>query len=177
MIIIDEMDALCGKRRTPDSSGDVRNLVVNQILAKMDGVDQMNNFLMIGTTNRPETIDPALLRPGRFELQLEVGLPNEKGRREILGMKTRGMVEEGVLSEDMVGPGGLLDELAEATEGFSGADLMGLVRKASLMAMDRCIDFGDASAPPDLSKLNLESYDFHRAMAMIVKSKMETVKN
>ena len=78
VIIIDEMDALCGKR-TPGSSCDVRNSVVNQILAKMDGVDQINNFLMIGTTNRPETIDPALLRLGRFELQLEVGIPNEKG--------------------------------------------------------------------------------------------------
>ena len=85
------------------------------------------------------------------------------------------MVEEGILSEDMVGPGGLLDELAEATEGFSGADLMGLVRKASLMAMDRCVDFGDASAPPDLSKLKLESDDFHRALAVIVESKVENV--
>ena len=174
VIIIDEIDALCGKR-TPGSSCDVRNSVVNQILAKMDGVDQINNFLMIGTTNHPETIDPALLRPGRFELRLEVGLPNEAGRRDILGMKTRGMVEEGVLGEDMVGPGSVLDNLAKATQGFSGADLMGLVRKASLMAMDRCIDFSDASAPPDLSKLKLGSDDFHRAMAEIVESKVENV--
>ena len=90
VIVIDEIDAVFRKRVESDDSGSItRNSVVNQILSKLDGVNALNNILLIGMTNRKELLDDALLRPGRLEVQIEVPLPDESGRREILQVKMK----------------------------------------------------------------------------------------
>jgi len=111
IIILDEMDAIARKRgsMTSDTTG-VRDSVVNQLLAKIDGVKEANNILVVGLTNRPELLDPALLRPGRLEVQLRVELPDRKGRRDILSIHTRKMREDKALSEDAIE---LLDDLSD----------------------------------------------------------------
>ena len=149
VIILDEMDAIARKRGAAvgDTSG-VRDSVVNQLLAKMDGVVEASNVLVIGLTNRPELLDEALLRPGRFEVKLEVGLPDLAGRRDILRIHTRAMRSHGALAEDAMcfidaaDATCSLDELPgpslpELTEFFSGAELAGLVRSAASFALGR----------------------------------------
>lgn len=146
IIILDEMDAIAKKRgsATSDSTG-VRDSVVNQLLAKMDGVNQANNILVVGLTNRPELLDPALLRPGRLEVQLRVELPDRIGRRDILRIHTRKMKEEGALAPAALA---LLEDLDEngmpaQCEHFTGAELAGLVRSAASFALARCFQDGD----------------------------------
>lgn len=143
IIILDEMDAIARKRGSvsSDTTG-VRDSVVNQLLAKMDGVKEANNVLVVGLTNRPELLDPALLRPGRLEVQLRVELPDVNGRRDILRIHTRKMREAGGLSDsafEMLEDLGK-DGIPSKTEHFSGAELAGLVRSAASFALARSID-------------------------------------
>lgn len=98
----------------------------------MDGVDQLNNILIIGMTNRIDMIDEALLRPGRLEVHMEISLPDEKGRLQILNIHTAAMRKNGVLDRDVD-----LLELASRTKNFSGAELNGLVKSATSFAMNR----------------------------------------
>ncbi|NXS65216.1 NSF ATPase, partial [Pandion haliaetus] len=112
----------------------VHDTVVNQLLSKIDGVEQLNNILVIGMTNRPDLIDEALLRPGRLEVKMEIGLPDEKGRFQILHIHTVRMREHQLLAEDVD-----IAELAVETKNFSGAELEGLVRAAQSTAMNRHI--------------------------------------
>ena len=139
VIIFDEMDALARTRGSlsGDSSG-VRDSVVNQLLAKLDGVRQMDNVLVIGLTNRRDLIDPALLRPGRMEVHLEIQAPDEAGRNEILGIHLRKLRSAGRLEDDA------WDSVAELardkTSGWSGAELAGLVRSATSFALQRALD-------------------------------------
>lgn len=145
IIILDEMDAIARKRgsASSDTTG-VRDSVVNQLLAKMDGVKQANNILVVGLTNRPELIDPALLRPGRLEVQLRVELPDLHGRRDIFRIHTRQMKESnGITSEAE----SFIEDLGESglparSEYFSGAEIAGLVRSAASFALARCVDAG-----------------------------------
>lgn len=124
IIILDEMDAIARKRgsMTSDTTG-VRDSVVNQLLAKIDGVKEAPNILVVGLTNRPELLDPALLRPGRLEVQLRIELPDRLGRRDILRIHTRKMREDCALGEDAIefiestGDEGL----GSLTDKFSGA--------------------------------------------------------
>jgi SpoVK/Ycf46/Vps4 family AAA+-type ATPase len=158
IIILDEMDAIARKRgsMSSDSTG-VRDSVVNQLLAKMDGVKEANNVLVVGLTNRPELLDPALLRPGRLEVQLRVELPDLVGRRDILRIHTRRMREAGGMSPSVVD---LIEDLSEfgipaRSEHFTGAELAGLVRSAASFALARTI--GDDKeegivAVPDIEK-------------------------
>jgi SpoVK/Ycf46/Vps4 family AAA+-type ATPase len=135
----------------------VRDSVVNQLLAKLDGVENCGNVLVIGMTNRRELIDEAMLRPGRLEVHVEVGLPSEEGRRQILDIHTRRMVEAGFLPRAAWegefdneegggggggggGRGGILEALVGRTEGFTGAELAGLVRAASSFAVARHLE-------------------------------------
>lgn len=140
------MDAIARKRgtMTSDTTG-VRDSVVNQLLAKMDGVVDAPNILVVGLTNRPELLDPALLRPGRLEVQLRVELPDLLGRRDILGIHTRQMRDAGALRDDAVR---LLEDdgekgLAARTEHYSGAELAGLVRSAASFALARSLEGKD----------------------------------
>lgn len=143
VIILDEMDAIARKRGSVsgDTTG-VRDSVVNQLLAKMDGVKEANNVLVVGLTNRPELLDPALLRPGRLEVQLRVELPDLKGRRDILRIHTRRMKEASGLSPDAISA---LEDLGNGgfpsrTEYFTGAELAGLIRSAASFALARTVD-------------------------------------
>ncbi|KAI2666197.1 Vesicle-fusing ATPase [Labeo rohita] len=134
IIIFDELDAICKQRGTGASSTGVHDTVVNQLLSKIDGVEQLNNILVIGMTNRPDLIDEALMRPGRFEVKMEIGLPDEKGRLQILNIHTSKMREFNLLSGDVD-----VKELAAETKNYSGAELEGLVRAAQSTAMNRHI--------------------------------------
>ncbi|XP_033975381.1 vesicle-fusing ATPase-like [Trematomus bernacchii] len=134
IIIFDEIDAICKQRGSMAGSTGVHDTVVNQLLSKIDGVEQLNNILVIGMTNRPDLIDDALLRPGRLEVKMEIGLPDEKGRVQILQIHTARMRQNDLLSADVD-----VKELAVETKNYSGAELEGLVRAAQSTAMNRHI--------------------------------------
>ncbi|XP_042364017.1 vesicle-fusing ATPase-like [Plectropomus leopardus] len=134
IIIFDEIDAICKQRGSMAGSTGVHDTVVNQLLSKIDGVEQLNNILVIGMTNRPDLIDEALLRPGRLEVKMEIGLPDEKGRIQILNIHTAKMRQYELLGTDVD-----IKELAVETKNYSGAELEGLVRAAQSTAMNRHI--------------------------------------
>uniref|UniRef100_A0A3Q3VR09 Vesicle-fusing ATPase n=1 Tax=Mola mola TaxID=94237 RepID=A0A3Q3VR09_MOLML len=134
IIIFDEIDAICKQRGSMAGSTGVHDTVVNQLLSKIDGVEQLNNILVIGMTNRPDLIDEALLRPGRLEVKMEIGLPDEKGRIQILHIHTAKMRQHNLLASDVD-----VKELAVDTKNYSGAELEGLVRAAQSTAMNRHI--------------------------------------
>lgn len=101
IIIFDEIDAICRQRGTRNDGTGVHDTVVNQLLSKIDGVDALNNILLIGMTNRRDMIDEALLRPGRLEVQMEIGLPDEKGRLQILRIHTAKMRQNNLLDPNV----------------------------------------------------------------------------
>ncbi len=123
VVFFDEIDALLANRADADA---VSSRVIGQFLAEMDGISSLGNVIILGATNRPESLDPALLRPGRFEQVLEFKLPSESDRAEILGVHLRGRATAGELN---------LDALAAKTEGWSGADLEWLVRRAAMLVL------------------------------------------
>ena len=133
IIFIDELDSLVPSRGGGLGEPQVTERVVNTILSEMDGLEELQNVVVIGATNRPTLIDPALLRPGRFDDLIYVGTPDAAGRRQILGIHTRNMP----LADDVD-----LDSLAKRTERFTGADLEDLVRRAGLTALRRGLDTG-----------------------------------
>ncbi len=104
---------------------------------EMDGVDQLNNILIIGMTNRLDMIDEALLRPGRLEVHMEISLPDEKGRFQILNIHTAKMRTNGILDRDVN-----IEELASVTKNFSGAEIGGLVKSATSFAFNRHVKVG-----------------------------------
>ncbi|AFZ74414.1 AAA family ATPase [Natronobacterium gregoryi] len=132
IIFFDEIDSIAGQR---DDEGDAENRVVGQLLTLMDGLDARGEVIVIGATNRVDTIDPALRRGGRFDREIQIGVPDEKGRKEILEVHTRGMP----LSEDVD-----IDGIARRTHGFVGADLDAVASEAAMAAIrDRPTDTGD----------------------------------
>lgn len=135
IIIFDEIDAICKARGSVRSGTGVHDTVVNQILSKMDGVDSLNNILVIGMTNRKELIDPALLRPGRLEVHVEISLADEPGRLQILQIHTKDMRMNKILGPDVD-----LTKIAELTKNFSGAELAGLVKSAASFALYGLVD-------------------------------------
>uniref|UniRef100_A0A1I7UD63 Vesicle-fusing ATPase n=1 Tax=Caenorhabditis tropicalis TaxID=1561998 RepID=A0A1I7UD63_9PELO len=166
IIIFDEIDAICKQRGSMAGSSSVHDTVVNQLLSKMDGVEQLNNILVIGMTNRRDMIDEALLRPGRLEVQIEVSLPDEFGRLQILRIHTARMREYNKLDPNVD-----LDELSKRTKNFSGAELEGLVRAAQSSAMNRLVKAGNkAEVDPDaIEKLVINPGDFEHALENDVK--------
>ncbi|XP_046636023.1 vesicle-fusing ATPase 1-like [Daphnia pulicaria] len=132
IIILDEIDAICKSRGSVAGASGVHDTVVNQLLAKIDGVEPLNNILVIGMTNRRDMIDEALLRPGRLEVQMEIGLPSETGRAQILKIHTARMRDNKKIASDVD-----LQELAVLTKNFSGAEIEGLVRAAQSTALNR----------------------------------------
>lgn len=164
IVILDEMDAICKSRGTVRDGTGVSDSVVNQLLSKIDGVDSLNNILLIGMTNRKDMIDDALLRPGRLEVHVEIGLPDVKGRNQILNIHTKNMKEHNRLTAEVIDR---LPEIAEKCRNFSGAELEGLVKAASSYALTRCVDVKDLSKAPDANNLILEYSDFERALGDI----------
>ena len=132
VIIIDEIDAMCKNRSSQRGDAGSNDQVVNQLLAKMDGVNSLNNVLMIGMTNRLEEIDQALLRPGRFEVKVLIGIPDESGRGEILNIHTKYWKENGSLASDVS-----IAEIASKSKNFTGAELKGLCNAALSHALMR----------------------------------------
>lgn len=132
IIIFDELDAVFKQRGSRGDGTGVGDNVVNQLLSKMDGVNQLNNILVIGMTNRKDLIDNALMRPGRFEIQLEIPLPDKDGRKQIFTIHTQRMRDENILGQDVN-----MDELAEQTKNYSGAEIAGVVRAASQTGLTR----------------------------------------
>lgn len=160
IIIFDEMDAIMKHRGSSGSSSGVGDTVVNQLLSKIDGVDSLNNILIIGMTNRKDMIDEAILRPGRLEIHIEITLPTEEGRVQILNIKTQKMKENNRITQDVMDK---LPLLANLTKNFTGAELEGLVRNAASFALDRNIDKKNLQGS-DPSKVKLEWGDFENAL-------------
>src|SRR5919197_500319 len=126
IIFIDEIDSIAPKRE--EVSGDVEKRVVSQLLTLMDGISSRGKIVVIGATNRPNAIAPGLIRPGRFDREIEIGIPDEEGRFDILQIHTRGMP----LTEDVN-----LESIAKVTHGFVGADLEALSKEAAMRSLRR----------------------------------------
>src|SRR5207248_2240376 len=136
IIFIDELDSLVPMRGGGLGEPQVTERVVNTISAEMDGLEELQNVVVIGATNRPTLVDPALLRPGRFDELIFVGVPDTPGRQRILAIHTRNMP----LADDVD-----LESLARRTERFTGADLEDLVRRAGLTALRRGLETAKVS--------------------------------
>jgi transitional endoplasmic reticulum ATPase len=165
IVFIDEIDAIAPKRE--EAFGDVEKRVVAQLLALMDGMSERGNVIVLGATNRPESIDPALRRPGRFDREIEVGVPNAEGRLEILQIHTRGMP----LAQDID-----LPTLAKDLHGYTGADIKSLCREAAMKAIRRYlpeIDLEEAKVSPNtLEVMVIKNKDFKDGMKEIIPTAM-----
>jgi transitional endoplasmic reticulum ATPase len=168
IIFIDELDAIAPKRE--EVTGEVEKRVVSQLLALMDGLKARGKVVVIGATNRPNALDPALRRPGRFDREIEIGVPNQSGRLEILQIHTRGMP----LADDVN-----LKALASVTHGFVGADLEALCKEAALRALRKILpelDFEATSVPAEiLNKITVTMPDFQDALKEVEPSAMREV--
>ncbi len=168
IIFIDEIDAIAPKRS--EVTGEVEKRVVAQLLALMDGLESRGQVIVIGATNRPNALDPALRRPGRFDREIEIGIPDKRGRREILQIHTRGMP----LASDVD-----LDKLAEMTKGYTGADIAALCREAAMKCIRRIlpsIDFNEERISPEiLNSLEVTMRDFHEAYREITPTALREV--
>jgi len=169
IIFIDEIDAIAPKRE--DATGEVEKRVVSQLLTMMDGLKTRGKVVVIGATNRPDSIDPALRRPGRFDREIEVGVPDKKGRLSILKIHTRGMP----LTKDVD-----LDELAGKTHGFVGADISALAKEAAMSVLRRNLNkFNleeDSEIPAELlAELKITKNDFDEALKTVRPSAMREV--
>ena len=230
IIFIDEIDAIAPKRE--EVVGEVEKRVVSQLLTLMDGLKGRGKVIVIAATNRPDALDPALRRPGRFDREIEVGVPDKAGRKEILQIHTRGMplepdydkatvlkvlkellkretferaklerlierveaaksdeeVKEALKSESEVYPevrsrliDRMLEEIAEKTHGFVGADLAALAREAAMVVLRRLINEGKISPeqeriPPEvLQELRVRKADFYEALKMVEPSALREV--
>lgn len=163
LIIFDELDAICRQRGTTQNGTGVNDSIVNQLLSKIDGVNSLNNLLIIGMTNRLDLIEEALLRPGRFEVQMEIGLPDERGRCQILRIHTSSMRENNYMAEDIN-----LDDIASRTKNYSGAELEGVVKSAASFALNRQVsDINNLQKKIDYSKLKVTKADFEQALSEV----------
>jgi len=168
IIFIDELDSIAPKRE--DVSGEVERRVVAQLLTLLDGIQGRDNVIVIGATNRPDAIDPALRRGGRFDRELEIGVPDKHGRSEIIGIHTRGMP----ISDDFE-----VEWLLDNTHGFVGADISALVREAAMKALRRYlpeIDLDEEQIPTEvLEKMEVKMADFKLAIKEIEPSALREI--
>lgn len=160
IIIFDEFDAIAKSRGTANNGTGVNDSIVNQLLSKIDGVEALNNILLIGMTNRKDMIDDAILRPGRLEVHVEIGLPDEEGRVQILNIHTAEMRKNGILGADVSIP-----DIASRTKNYTGAEIEGLVKAACSYVFARQIDLNDLSKLKDPSALQVTREDFDRALS------------
>jgi len=168
IIFIDEIDAIASKR--DEAVGEVEKRMVAQLLSLMDGMEERGDVIVIGATNRPDTLDPALRRAGRFDREIEIGIPSEDERKEILQIHTRGMpLADGVD----------LDKMAKRTHGFVGSDLEALAREAAMKTLRRLfpeIDLEEEQVPIEiLEELEVKKQDFEEAFKEVQPSAMREV--
>ncbi len=172
IIFIDEIDSIAPKRE--EVQGEVERRVVAQLLTLMDGMKERGHVIVIGATNRIDAVDPALRRPGRFDREIDIGVPDKKGRKEILTIHSRAMP----LNMDEEKKSQFLDEIADLTYGFVGADLAALSRESAMNALRRYlpeIDL-DKPIPTDiLEKMAVVEDDFRDALKMIEPSSLREV--
>ncbi|MFB5617036.1 MAG: CDC48 family AAA ATPase [Nitrosopumilus sp.] len=165
IVFIDEIDAIAPKRE--EAYGDVEKRVVAQLLALMDGLNDRGNVIVLGATNRPDSIDPALRRPGRFDREFEISVPNEDGRLEILLIHTRGMP----VAEEID-----LKDLAAELHGYTGADIKSLCREAAMKAIRRYLPEIDLEtekiSSEVLQSMQIKLIDFYDAMHEVVPTAM-----
>jgi len=169
IIFIDELDAIAPKRE--ETQGEVERRVVAQLLTLMDGLNKRGNVVVMGATNRPNSLDPALRRPGRFDREISFGVPNEQGRLIVLKIHTRNMP----LKEDIN-----LNEIARLTHGFVGADLEALTKEAAMHSLRRIlpkINLKEKGRVPQehLDKLRISMTDFREALKLVRPSTMREV--
>jgi transitional endoplasmic reticulum ATPase len=168
IIFIDELDAIAPKRE--EVTGEVERRVVAQLLALMDGLSGRGNVIVIGATNRPGALDPALRRPGRFDREIEIGVPDKQGRYEIVQIHTRGMP----LATDVD-----LKKLADMTHGYTGADVSSLGRETAMKSLRRYlpqINLEEERIPPSvLEKMEVTMEDFINAYKEITPTAMREV--
>jgi transitional endoplasmic reticulum ATPase len=168
IIFIDEIDSIAPKRE--EVSGDVEKRVVSQLLTLMDGIQSRGKLVVIGATNRPNAIDPALRRPGRFDREIDIGIPDEQGRLDILLIHSRGMP----LTEDVN-----LESIAKVTHGFVGADLEALSKEAAMRSLRRIlpeINLEQPKIPAEiLNKIKITKQDFDEALRDVQPSAMREV--
>jgi len=168
IIFLDELDSIAPKRE--EVSGEMERRMVAQLLSLMDGLKERTNVIVIGATNRPDAIDPALRRPGRFDREIELGVPDFDGRREIFQIHTRGMP----FAEDVN-----LDEFSELTYGFVGADIAALTREAAMNSLRRVlpeIDLDKPTIPRELLEgLVVQKLDFELALREVQPSALREI--
>jgi len=167
IIFIDEIDSIAPKRS--DTSGEVERRVVSQLLSLMDGLQSRGHIIVVGATNRINALDEALRRPGRFDREIEFGVPTVKGRSEIFQIHTRGMP----LEDDVV-----LNRYSEITHGFAGADIMAVCREAALFALRRILPKINLDEPIPLDiiqELRISDKDFVQAINMVEPSAMREI--
>jgi transitional endoplasmic reticulum ATPase len=175
IVFIDEIDAIAPKRG--EVQGEVERRVVAQLLSLMDGLQARGRVIVIGATNRPDAIDPALRRPGRFDREIVIGVPNRNGRKEILQIHTRGMpiVDESDNADEVVD----LDKLADLTHGFVGADLESLCKEAAMSALRGIldeVDLEEEAIPPEvLENIEVTKKDFEEALKVAEPSALREV--
>ena len=168
IIFIDELDAIAPKRE--ETQGEVERRTVAQLLTLMDGLNSRGQVVVIGATNRPDSLDPALRRPGRFDREIEIGVPDRDERKEVLEIHTRNMP----LSDDVD-----LDKIADSTHGFVGADLESLCKEAAMRVVRRLIpeiNQSDEEIPEEtLKKIIVTNDDFKEALKEIQPSALREV--
>ncbi|MDE1763087.1 MAG: CDC48 family AAA ATPase [Thaumarchaeota archaeon] len=168
IVFIDEIDSIAPKRE--EVTGEVEKRIVSQLLTLMDGMKSRGKIVVIAATNRPDSIDPALRRPGRFDREIEIGIPDERGRKDILDIHTRGMpIDEKVK----------LDQIARVTHGFVGADLEILAKEAAMRSLRRIlpdIDLKEEKIPAEvLQKIVITENDFRDALKEVRPSALREV--
>jgi transitional endoplasmic reticulum ATPase len=169
IIFIDEIDAIAPSRE--EAHGEVEKRIVSQLLTLMDGLSSRGEIVVIAATNRPDSIDPALRRPGRFDREIEIGVPDRNGRKEVLQIHTRGMP----LSQDVN-----LDLLADITHGYTGADVESLCKESAMKALKKVMPEikkakGSELSKGILDKIKVTGEDFHDAMTRVEPSAMREV--
>ncbi len=168
IIFIDELDSIAPKRA--EVTGEVERRIVAQLLTLMDGLKARRNVIVIGATNRVDAVDPALRRPGRFDREIEIRIPDQLGRREILQIHTRGMP----LGNDVE-----LDKIAEVTHGYTGSDIASLAKEAALATLRRVmptVNLEEKAIPVEvLKKLTVTRDDFEQGLKEVQPSALREI--
>ena len=167
VIFMDEIDSIAPERGTGGDSN-VTERVISQMLTEMDGLESLNDVVVIAATNRPDIMDPALLRPGRFDKSIYIGPPDKDSRRSIFGIHTRSKP----LEDDVD-----LDALAEKTEGCTGADISAICNEAVMNAVRRLISKGDAPTDDDIAACKVSNEDFEKAIDKFGPKSRQTLKD
>ena len=165
IIFFDEIDSLVPTRDAEGSDSHVSQRVISQFLTEMDGIEELAGVLILGATNRSDLLDPALLRPGRFDLQLTIDPPDEEGRREIFRIGLRGKPAAADIS---------IDELAASSEGFTGAEIQGICREAAMAAVRELVAQNPTDASIGESQLQITPAHLRESLEKTLATKRET---